>query len=342
MSLRDLSELPGVSGDEARVRDYIIQAIKPYVDEVWYDALGNVFARKGHNLAGPHVMLCAHMDEVGAIVTHIAADGTLHFDTVGGIDARVLPAVFVRIGADLVPGVIGTKPIHAKSNDERGKPINMDDLYIDIGAHSRAEAEALISLGDYVSFWTQYEQFHDHIAKGKAFDDRVGCHIIMELLKNPATTPITAAFTVQEEIGLRGAGVAAYTIQPDMALVVEGTTCADIPLSMPHGESTRLGEGPALTIADRSVIVHKDILDGLVRAGTIAQVPYQFKRTTFGGTDAGAIHISRSGIRTGVVSVPCRYIHTPAALLDLRDVQHTQKLIEVFLHRVVSGGTSHD
>lgn len=338
VSLSDLSNLPGVSGDEAIVRTYISEQIKEHVDEMWVDPLGNLIARKGTSLPGPHVMLCAHMDEVGLLVTHIEDDGTLRFRNVGGIDVRVLPSVFVRIGDALVPGVIGTKPIHLKKPAERNKPIDADDLFIDIGARDRSEAEKIVEPGDYASFWTDYEELGDGRAKGKAFDDRVGCHVMMELLKGPITSPVTAAFTVQEEIGLRGARVAAQAIQPDIAVVLEGTTCADIPLSIAHGESTKLGEGPALTVADRTTIAHPRVLKGIIEAAEKAGVPYQWKRTTFGGTDAGSIHLAGAGVPTGIVSVPCRYIHTPAALLSLDDVEHTKKLMHAFLESIPVGG----
>lgn len=323
--------LPGVSGNEDAVRRYIADQIRAHVDEMWVDPLGNLIARKGSHLPGPHLMLAAHMDEVGLMITHIEDDGLLRFSTVGGIDPRVLPSTFLRIGKDQVPGVIGAKPIHLKKADERNKPVPFDDIFIDIGARDRAEAERLVKVGDYAVFWTDYEELGERRAKGKAFDDRVGCHVLIELLKGPVSSPLTAAFTVQEEIGLRGAKVAAQAVQPDYAVVLEGTTCADIPLSVPHGESTRLGRGPAITMADRTTVVHPKMVQALIEAAERANVPYQIKRTTFGGTDAGSIHRAGAGIPTGVVSVPCRYIHSPAAMLSLDDVANTIRLMQAFL-----------
>lgn len=339
MSLSELSTLRGVSGDEAAVRAYISEQIREFVDEMWVDPMGNLFARKGSDLSGPHVMLAAHMDEVGLLVTHIEDDGLLRFDTVGGIDPRVLPSVWVKVGPEGVPGVIGAKAIHLKKPSERNKPVPREEMYIDIGARDKAEAEKLVEPGNYATFWTDYEELGDRRAKGKAFDDRVGCHVLMELLKGEAVTPLTAVFTVQEEIGLRGAQVAAYTVQPDLAVVLEGTTCADIPLSYPHGESTRLGHGPAITVADRSTVVHPRMVQLLIDAGEKVGVPYQLKRTTFGGTDAGAIHRAAAGIPTGIVSVPCRYIHTPAAMLSLDDVDNTIRLMQAFLDSIPAGGS---
>lgn len=331
MSLSELSMLPGVSGNEDAVRRYIADQIRAHVDEMWVDPLGNLIARKGMHLSGPHLMLAAHMDEVGLMITHIEEDGLLRFKTVGGIDPRVLPSTFLRVGKDQVPGVIGAKPIHLKKAEERNKPVPFDDLFIDVGARDRAEAERLVKVGDYAVFWTDYEELGERRAKGKAFDDRVGCHVLIELMKGPVSSPVTAAFTVQEEIGLRGAKVAAQAIQPDYAVVLEGTTCADIPLSVPHGESTRLGHGPAITMADRTTVVHLKMVQALIEAGRRANVPYQIKRTTFGGTDAGSIHLAGSGVPTGVVSVPCRYIHSPAALLSLDDVEHAIRLMQAFV-----------
>lgn len=338
MWLSELSPLPGVSGDEGRVRDRIIEALRGHVDRMWVDSLGNLFALKGAQLPGPRLLVCAHMDEVGLIVTSIEDDGTLRFQNVGGIDARVLPGIFVRVGDDLAPGVIGTKPIHLKKASEREKVIDADALYIDIGAKSRSDAEKRVAPGAYASFWTEYEEWPSGLAKGKAFDDRVGCAILIELLlQAQPNAPLIAAFTVQEELGLRGAQVVAEAVQPQAALVLEGTTCADIPLSEPHGESTRLGDGPALTLADAHTIAHPGMVKALMRTAEAAQIPFQWKRTLFGGTDAGALQYSGPGIPTGIVSVPCRYIHTPAALLSLSDVAHTQRLVQSFVASFPNG-----
>lgn len=338
MSLSNLSTIPGVSGDEHKVRSFIADAIRDHVDRMWVDSMGNLFAVKGEQLPGPRVMLCAHMDEVGLIVNQIDDDGTLKFATVGGIDSRVLPGVWVKIGPDQIPGVIGTKPPHLKSRTEREKPADMDSLYIDIGAGSADEANERVHLGAYASFWTDFEAFGDGCAKGKAFDDRVGCHILIETLRRPLQRPVLAAFTVQEELGLRGAQVATYALQPDAALILEGTTCADIPLAEPHGQSTRLGAGPALTIADRSAIVHPGLLRALVDVAEEAGIPYQWKRTTFGGTDAGAIQTSEAGVPVAVIAVPCRYIHTPVSMLSLADVEAAGRLVRKFLEAIPTEG----
>lgn len=338
MSLSELSQIPGVSGDEQAVRAFIAAAIREHVDRMWADSMGNLFAIKGEHLPGPRVMLCAHMDEVGLIVNHIGDDGTLGFAAVGGIDPRVLPGVWVQVGPDRIPGVIGTKPPHLKSSSEREKPIEMDSLYIDIGADSADEAKQRVHLGAYASFWTDFETFGDGCAKGKAFDDRVGCHVLIETLRQPVRHPVLAAFTVQEELGLRGAQVAAYTLKPDAALVLEGTTCADLPSVDGHGQSTRLGGGPALTVADRSAIAHPGLLRTLIDAAESAGTPYQLKRTTFGGTDAGAIQTSEVGIPVAVVSVPCRYIHSPVSMLQLNDVQAAIQLVRAFLQAIPTEG----
>lgn len=338
MSLSELSTLPGVSGDEGRVREAIAARIRDHVDHMWVDSMGNLYAVKGAHLPGPRLMLCAHMDEVGLIVTHIEENGLLRFDTVGGIDPRVLPGIWVQVGPDRHPGVIGTKPPHLKRDSERERPVPADNLFIDVGAASASEAERLVQPGAYASFWTEYEETGDGRAKGKAFDDRVGCHILIEVLRRPVNTPLFAAFTVQEEVGLRGATVAAFALQPDAAIVLEGTICADLPLSVPHGESTRLGGGPALTIADRTLIAHPGLVRSLVRVAEDAAIPFQWKRTTFGGTDGGAIHTAGSGIPTAVVSVPCRYLHTPASVLSLQDVADALRWIGAYVDSISPEG----
>src|SRR5690606_15482222 len=265
MILRELSELPGVSGDEGRVRERIWQAVRGVVDGGKVDAMGNLITWKGLDKSGPRLMIAAHMDEVGLMVTRVDREGLLRFKKVGGIDDRVLPAKPVYVGPDKIPGVIGVKPVHLTKPAERGKPVPYNELYIDIGASSQEEAERLVKPGTYVTFATEYAELGDGLAKGKAFDDRVGCSLLVDLLHEDVPFPLFGVFTVQEEIGLRGAGSAAYEVAPDLALVLEGTTCADIPGAEEHGQSTRLGHGPAITVMDRSNIPALPIIERLAR-----------------------------------------------------------------------------
>lgn len=334
MLLRELSEIAGVSGDESRVREFIWEAVKDYVDGGRVDAMGNLITWKGKDKPGPRLMVAAHMDEIGFMITHIEENGLLRFDKVGGIDDRVLPAKAVRIGKDGVAGVIGMKPIHLLSPAERRRPITYDQLYIDIGAASKEEAQRHVKLGDYAVFATPFAEFGDGLLQGKAFDDRVGCSLLIDLVKEDVPYPFFAVFTVQEEIGLRGARIAAYDIEPDLAIALEGTTCADIPETEEHGQATTLGAGPAITFMDRATIPSRPLVDGLVETAESNDIPWQWRRTTFGGTDAGSIHLTRAGVPAATVSVPCRYIHSPCAYMSRRDYDNALRLLKAFLPNV--------
>ena len=336
MLLARLSEARGVAGDEAAVRDIILEAVRPFVDAYRVDAMGNLLVVKGRDKPGPRVMVAAHMDEVGVMITRIEKSGLLRFAKVGGLDDRLLPGKRVRVGPDGVPGVIGSKPIHLDRKASSVTPA--DELYIDIGATSREEAEKLVRPGQYATFDTAFGELGQGCWKGKAFDDRVGCALLAALLEEDYDFPFYGAFTVQEEIGLRGAATAAYAIAPDVALVLEGTTCADIPGADEHGQSTRLGHGPAITAMDRTVIPPRWLTDRLVAAAERRGIPYQWKRTTFGGTDAGRIHQARTGIPSAVVSVPCRYIHSPCAVMSQQDYHDAARLVRGFLEDLSEGG----
>ena len=329
--LKELTEAPGVSGNEDRVREIILGAVRPWADKVWVDRIGNVIAEKDGTPDGGHVMLCAHMDEVGFLITHITDNGMLKFKPVGSMDPRVWVAKRVLIGAKGILGVLGIKAIHLQEPDERSLAVKAKQMYIDIGVKNREEAEKLVQIGDYAAFDSGYVPFGAGRVKGKALDDRVGCAVLIEVLKGSYPAAVTACFTVQEEVGLRGAQVAAYHVQPDLALVIEGTTCADVPGSEPHQHTTRMGAGPALSFMDHDTIAHRGLFDQVRRTAEASGIPLQIKENVSGGNDAGRIHVSRGGIPTAVLSVPCRYIHSPSSVLDLKDYQNTIALVEAFL-----------
>ena len=336
MLLKRLCEAPGVPGREDAVRDLIRAEVSPLVDEVFTDALGNLFAHKKGK--GPKVMLAAHMDEVGFIITSIEDNGSLGFKTLGGIDPRVMVAKSVAVGAEGIPGVIGAKPIHLQQPDERRKPIPLSQMFIDIGAKDRAEAEGLVKLGDFAVFTTKFEEFGEDSWKGKAFDDRVGCSVLIEALRQDYDLDLYAVFTVQEEVGLRGAGVAAYQVNPDVALVVEGTTASDVPGIPAHRHATTVGEGPALTMIDRTAIASKPVQTRLWEVAKAKGIKCQHRRSTSGGTDAGAIHLAREGIPTATAALPCRYIHSPVSVVNKRDYQGLEKLVVEFLRSIETDG----
>ncbi len=340
MLLKELSEAFGVSGHEGAVRQLILDEIKDLVDEHHVDALGNLIALKRGSLKARRkvskVMLAAHMDEVGLMIMHIEKQGSLRFRPVGGIDARVLLATKVLIGDDKVPGVIGVKPIHLLEPKEREQVMRVQDMNIDIGASSKEEAERLVKISDYAAFDTSFSELGGalHTVKGKAFDDRAGCVVLVELLRESYPFDFYGAFTVQEEVGLRGARVAAYSIAPDIAFALEGTICDDLPKKRDISPTTTLGAGPAITIMDRSVIADRRLVDLLVDTAEKNGIPYQFKQPGLGGTDAGAIHLSREGVPSTVVSVPSRYIHSPVCMLSLNDLDNTVRLMREALGKV--------
>jgi putative aminopeptidase FrvX len=331
-----LSDLPGVGGDEGAVRDAIWAHIADHVAAARIDALGSLIARRG--TGGPRVLIDAHMDEVGLLVRSVDKDGWLRFVNVGGIDPRVLPGAVVRVGAEAVPGVIAWRAIHLQSEDDRKRVVPIKDLAIDIGAASREQAERAVKPGDYAVFATRAGFFGDGLLRGKA--DRVGCAILAETLAAPADygLEVHGVFAVQEEIGLRGAGPAAYAVAPDVAIALEGTTCADLPGVEEHEQGTRLGGGPVLRIMDGGMIHDRRVNAVLAAAAEAAGIPYQWKGTTTGGTDAGRIHTVRGGIPSATLSVPCRYIHGPCAVASRADIGNALALLQAFLRMLATRG----
>ncbi|MGQ9681365.1 MAG: M42 family metallopeptidase [Anaerolineae bacterium] len=342
MLLKELVEADGVSGNEQAVRDVLIRAIAEVTDEYCVDALGNLLAVKsavGTSTQAPQrVMIVAHMDEVGLMVTKVERDGFVRFAPVGGIDPRVLLGKAVRIGPNRVPGVIGVKPIHRLDANERKRVLPIDQLSIDTGLGD--EASKTIKPGMYVAFATDYGELGDdpwRTVKAKALDDRLGCAVLVELLRGEYPFELIAAFTAQEEVGLRGARVAAYAAQPDVALVLEGTVCDDGPKDRDVTPTTRLGDGPAITIMDRSVICDSRLVRLVLATAEAEGIPHQIKQPGIGGTDGGAIHLQRDGVPTSVVAVPVRYIHSPVSVASLVDMERTVQLVRSTLHRLQGG-----
>lgn len=344
MLLQVLSDARGVSGDERAVRELILEAVRPWCDETRVDALGNLLclrkARRPSAAKPLRVMLDAHMDEIGLIITGVNGDGTLRFAKVGGIDDRILLSKQVLVGAKATPGVIGYRPIHLIPASERDKPVDADAMVIDVGATSKGAAEKLAKPGDYVTFRTSYAELQAdglRTAKGKAFDDRAGCAIVAELLKNDYAFDVVAAFTAQEEVGLRGAHVAAYSIAPDVAFAFEGTVCDDLPRKKDVSPVTELGKGPVISFMDRSFVADPRLVRLLVHAAEALGLPHQFKRAVAGGTDAGAIHQSREGVPSVAVALPARYIHAPVSMISLTDFENTIAIAREAL-RALEGG----
>jgi putative aminopeptidase FrvX len=344
--LERLCNAVAVSGDEGEVRAIVLEEIKGYADEVKVDALGNVLAikhgterrteqsearRQGADSARLKVMLSAHMDEVGFMLVGEDGEGIYRFEPVGGMDVRQLAGKAVLVGRDHTPGVIGARPIHLTTVEERQHAIPLDALRIDLGPAGKA------ALGDRATFATRFQRSGPAVI-AKALDNRLGVATLIELIKTaPLKLDLLAAFTVQEEIGLRGARVAAYALNPDLAIAVDATPANDLPSW--DGEenvsyNTRLGLGPAIYIADGATFSDPRLVRLLTEAGEAAKIPFQFRQPGGGGTDAGAIHRERAGIPSVSVSVPSRYAHTAALVARLDDWKNTLALLQAALGRI--------
>lgn len=330
MLLKELTELCGVSGCEYEVRNYIKNKLDEIGCEYYVDKLGNVIAHnKGKKTKT--IMVAAHMDEVGLIVNHIDSSGFIKFNNVGGLDPRVLNSKVVLVGENKIPGVIGSKAVHLMSADERGKTIPVDKLYIDIGSKSKEDTEAKVSIGDYVAFKSDFVEFGDNLMKAKALDDRVGCSAILDLLSMKLDVDFYGVFTVMEEVGLRGATTAAYSIEPDFGIVLEGTVSADMPEIDEHNKVTIIGEGAAISIMDNSTIYDIDIVRNITKIAEENNIPYQYRRSSSGGNDAGPIHKAKEGAKVIAISVPCRYIHSPINVASKNDYRSVVELTKAVL-----------
>ncbi|SDY85781.1 endoglucanase [Proteiniborus ethanoligenes] len=342
MLLKKLTEACGVSGNEKEVRELIINEIKDYVDDIQVDRIGNIIAYKKGTMDSPKIMIAAHMDEVGLMVTKIEESGLIRFTNVGGIDQRVLVSKPVLVGKKKINGVIGAKPFHLQKRSEWKKALGYKELYVDIGVNNKEEAEKLVSIGDYISFASNYVEFGDNLVKAKALDDRVGCSILIDLLKTERKLSIYGVFTVMEEIGLVGAGPAAYRIGPDIGIVLEGTTCSDVPEIEGHLQATELGKGPAISIMDRTTIFNREFRSFIIDIAQKNNIPFQLRKTSFGGNDSGKIHLTKEGSITATISVPCRYIHSPISVMNKEDFNNASKLLGLLIENLEKGGFNNE
>lgn len=334
MFLKTLCEINGVSGDEGRVRDVLTDYIKPYADKITVDIMGNLIAfKKGAN-SGKKVLMCAHMDEVGLITSAVTESGYLKFKTVGGIDARVLVGKRVAVGQRQTAGVIALKAVHLQTKDERSAAVNEKQLYIDIGAKDKEEALCAVKLGDYVAFDTRFEDFGSGCWKAKAFDDRCGCAVLARAIQERCEYDTYFCFTVQEEVGCRGARTTANRIGADIALVLEATTCSDVSGVPHHLEVTTLGGGAAFSTLDNGSYSDPFLTKKLYKMAQEAGIRVQYKRTTMGANDARAVQTAAGGCKTCAVSVPCRYLHSPVSVVAKADFEAQQQIAMLFLERV--------
>jgi len=333
-----------VSGDEGDVRKIVLDEIKDHADEIKVDALGNVLATRAGSSpstslrAGSNrlkVMLAAHMDEVGFMLTADDGEGIFSFETVGGIDIRQLPGKAVVVGKEHLPGVIGARPIHLVKNEELKNKIPLESLRIDLGPGGSARVKP----GEWATFAPRFQRTGPSLI-AKALDNRLGIAALIELFKHaPPNIDLLAVFTVQEEIGPRGARVAAYALDPDLAIVLDATPANDLPSW--DGEenisyNTKLGHGPAIYVADGDTFSDPRLVRHLVAVAEAEGIPYQLRQPGGGGTDAGSIHKQRAGIPTVSVSVPHRYSHTAASVARLEDWKNYIALIHAALRRITS------
>jgi len=334
--LKELSLAEGISGREDNVRSIMERELKKYCEEVFTDRFGNLIARMGDR--GPKLMLAAHMDEIGLMVKYIDEKGFLRFIKVGGINDQMLlnqkVIVHTEDGKRIV-GVLGSKPPHKMKEEERNKMIKYEDMFIDIGAKNREDAKKMgVNIGAWATFKAEFDILGNNRVTCKAFDDRVGCTILLEvarrLKKEDLNCQVYFVGTVQEEVGLKGARTSAFRINPDVAIALDVTICGDHPGIKMEEAPIELGKGPVACIVDsegRGLIAHRDVLRMIEDVSKRYNIPVQYEVGEGGTTDGTAIHLTREGIPTGVISVPARYIHTPVEVIDLSDLENAVELI---------------
>lgn len=337
--LKKLSNAPGVSGFEEEIRKIITDELKDHVDEIEADNMGNIIAvKKGRN--GKKIMLAAHMDEIGLMVRFIDKNGFIKFSKIGGINDQMLlnQEVIIHSKKGKILGVIGAKPPHRMKPAEKKKVLEYENMFIDIGASNREEAEELISIGDPVTIKHEFSNLRGNLVTGKAFDNRVGCYVLVEAMKRAKTSAtIYGVGTVQEEVGLKGAKTSAFKINPDMAIALDVTICGDHPGIKFEDAPAKINKGPAIILTDasgRGIITHPIVKKLLIEAANEEKIPYQLEVSEGGTTDATAIHLTREGIPTGVLSVPTRYIHTPVEVASLEDIENTIKLLIAAIEKI--------
>lgn len=325
--LEELISARGVSGDEEEVRELIAKLAAPFADKIETDVLGNLLVWKKGRSSEKTLLVDAHMDEVGLMVREITKEGLLRFEPVGGIDARVLTGRKVRVGKARILGVIGVKAIHLCTADEKKSAPEASMLYIDIGTENKEEAAALVRVGDTAIFESETRMFGNGLLKGKALDNRVGCAALLAAMKQTPAFDTVFAFTVQEEVGLKGAYAAANRIRPDFAIVVDTTTAADIEGVAEHERACRLGQGTVLFWAEGTSVYRKESYEKVERIAKKAAVKWQYKDYIAGGLNSGAIQRSGEGVETIAIATPCRYLHSPSCVICEEDAMQTVKLV---------------
>lgn len=332
--LKDLCLLNGTSGDEVRVRDYIINEIKEY-STYEVDNLGSIIAyKKGKKKPNKTVCINAHMDEVGFIITGITSDGYLRFAPVGGIDTKVCLDRAVTVGENRINGVIADKAYHLLEDSEKDKAPSFDKLLIDIGAKSETEAQSVVSLGDFAYFESDYTELGNGYIKAKALDDRIGCMLMIELIKSELEYDTVFCFNVQEEVGLRGSKCTSFAVGADISIVLEATTAGDLDGVTGADRVCVLGNGGVVSFMDNRTIYDRELYKLAMNTASENNIPVQTKTAVAGGNDAGSIQTSGKGSKVMALSLPCRYIHSPSSVVKKSDIDNTRKLLKEILKKI--------
>lgn len=333
MDLKTLTEINAPSGHEQPIRRALLEALKAKGHQPCIDKMGNIIVVKEGTGAAPRkrVMVSAHMDEVGLIVTGHTEEGFLKVTQAGGIDPRVLISKRVLVGDENIPGVIGAVAIHLQSAADRARVMGYRDICVDIGAANKAEAQRKAPVGTYISFDTPYVEYGEGFACAKAFDDRVGCYTILRLLEEELPCDLIAAFVSEEEVGCRGASGAAFAQEPDIGIVLEGTTCNDLGDIPEVSQVCKAGQGVAVSFMDGASIANRALFKRALEVGEKEGIAHQVKSSVSGGNDGGAIQRAREGVPVVVLSVPCRYIHSPSTVVSLKDVEAQFELCRALL-----------
>ena len=332
--LKDLCLLNGTSGVEVRVRDYIINEIKEY-STYEVDNLGSIIAyKKGKKKPNKIVCINAHMDEVGFIITGITSDGYLRFAPVGGIDTKVCLDRAVTVGENRINGVIADKAYHLLEDGEKDKAPSFDKLLIDIGAKSETEAQSVVSLGDFAYFESDYTELGNGYIKAKALDDRIGCMLMIELIKSELEYDTVFCFNVQEEVGLRGSKCTSFAVGADISIVLEATTAGDLDGVLGADRVCVLGNGGVVSFMDNRTIYDRELYKLAMNTASENNIPVQTKTAVAGGNDAGSIQTSGKGAKVMALSLPCRYIHSPSSVVKKSDIDNTRKLLKEILKKI--------
>lgn len=330
--LKKLTDLDGIAGYEDEVREFIENEIKDHVDEMFTDPMGNLYAfKKGAKRREKKLLVSAHMDEVGFLVHSITEDGMLKLSQVGGIDPRVLVGRRMKAGHKKVNGIISIKAIHLTTPEERKVAPSLGSLYVDIGSSSKKQTEEYVRVGDPVYFDSAFVEFGDNRVKAKAIDDRLGCAMMIEIIKGDLEYDTWFGFSVQEEIGIRGARVLGNRVNPDISLVLEGTTAADLPNVAPHAQACAQGKGGVISLIDGKTVYDREIREPILKKADEEGIKWQYKTAGTGANDNGAIHIAKDGCMAFGLSAPLRYIHSAANVLYWPDAEEMFKMAKLFI-----------